>query len=193
MIDRRLLTNFDWKLLLLIICIAAVGILNIYSATASYKMAGTPYAVKQLYWIAVALFLAVLTCSIDYHILEDVAYWVYGAVAILLLVVLVIGRSSMGATRWLHLGFFSIQPSEPMKIVIIMAFARYFNRHPVFQGLRLRDLAIPLLLLGGPAILIMKQPDLGTAIMVTLMVCSILFYVGVRWSTVATVVLALLT
>src|SRR5690242_1443859 len=106
MIDRRLLTNFDWKLLLLIICIAAVGVLNIYSATASYKMTATPYAVKQLYWIAVALFLAVLTCSVDYHILEDVSYWFYGAVVVLLLLVLVVGRSSMGATRWLNLGLF---------------------------------------------------------------------------------------
>jgi rod shape determining protein RodA len=190
MIDRRLLTNFDWKLLALVLCISALGVLNINSATASYKLVGTPYAVKQLYWIAVGIGLAMLACSIDYHLLEDVSYWFYGLVMVLLVLVLVVGKTSMGATRWLHLGFFSLQPSEPMKIVIVMTFARYFSRHPVFGGLRLRDLGFPLLILGVPALLIMKQPDLGTAIMVILVVSAVLAYVGVRLSTIVSLALA---
>ena len=63
MIDRRLLTNFDWKLLTLILLLAAMGVMNIYSASASYKVVGTPYAVKQIYWIAAGMMLAVLSCS----------------------------------------------------------------------------------------------------------------------------------
>ena len=189
MIDRRLLTNFDWTLFILTLLIASIGVLNIYSATSSYKMIGTPYFIKQGYWITAGLFLVVLVCSIDYHFMDDIAYWVYGLLVVLLILVMVVGRTSMGATRWLHLGFFNIQPSEPMKIVIIMTFARFFARYPVPEGLGLRDLAYPLLLLGGPALLIMKQPDLGTAIIVILIACSMMLYVGVRWTTVAAVLL----
>lgn len=190
MIDRRLLTNFDWKLLTLILLLAAMGVMNIYSASASYKVVGTPYAVKQIYWIAAGMMLAILSCSIDYHLLEDLAYWLYGGLLVLLVLVLVVGKTSMGATRWLNLGLFTIQPSEPMKIVIIMTFARYFARRPYPDGLGLPQLALPILILGLPALLIMKQPDLGTAIMVLLVAGTIMLAVGVRWSTFAYLLLA---
>ncbi|RNC69898.1 MAG: rod shape-determining protein RodA [Desulfuromonadales bacterium] len=190
MIDRRLITNFDWTLLVLVLVIGAVGVMNIYSASASYTIVGTPYYVKQLYWIGVGLVLMVLVCSIDYHLFEDVAFWFYGLLCLLLLVVLAVGKTSMGATRWLHLGFFSIQPSEPMKIVAIMALARLMANYPGIGGLSLRGLAAPLLLVGGPALLIMKQPDLGTAILVLLIACSLLAYVGVRISALVTCVIA---
>ena len=192
MIDRRLFTNIDWMLSGLVVLIAAIGVLNIYSASASYKLIGTPFFIKQIYWIAAGLFLVLMVCSIDYHLLEDIIYWVYGALLILLCVVLVAGKASMGATRWLHLGFFNVQPSEPMKIVIIVVFARFFNNRHFVQGLRLRDLGYPLLLLGGPALLIMKQPDLGTAILVILIACSMMLYVGVRWTALVSVLLAAL-
>ncbi len=188
MIDRRLFTNFDWTLFGLVLTIAAIGVVNIYSASASYKMVGTPYSIKQVYWIIAGLGLIVAVCSVDYHILEDMAYWMYGGVLFLLLVVLVVGKSSMGATRWLHLGFINIQPSEPMKIVIVMTFARYFHHVASFRGLTLKDLLYPCLILAAPALLIMKQPDLGTAIMVVLIACSMLLYVGVRWQALVTIV-----
>jgi len=192
MIDRRLFTNFDWTLFGLVVLIAAIGVVNIYSASASYKLVGTPFYIKQIYWILAGFFLAVTVCSIDYHLLEDVAYWIYGALLLLLVVVLIAGKSSMGATRWLHLGFFSIQPSEPMKIIIIAVVARFFSNRPVTQGIGLRDLGYPFLLLGGPVLLIMKQPDLGTAILVILIVCTMMIYVGVRWTTFVSVMLAAL-
>jgi rod shape determining protein RodA len=190
MIDRRLFTNFDWTLFGVMLAITAIGVVNIYSASASYKLTGSPYYLKQLYWIGAGLGLVVLVCSIDYHILEDISYGAYGAVLLLLVAVLAVGRTSMGATRWLHLGFINVQPSEPMKIVIILVFARFFNHFPVFRGLTLKELAYPLLILAGPALLIMKQPDLGTAILVTLIACSMFLYVGVRWTTVASIAVA---
>ena len=182
MIDRRLFTNFDWMLFGLVLLVAAIGVVNIYSASASYKLLGTPYFVKQIYWIAAGLGLIVLVCSVDYHILEDVAYWSYGVVLVLLLLVLVAGKTSMGATRWIHLGFFNVQPSELMKIVIIITFARFFHYFPAVGGLTLRDLARPILVLAVPVLLIMKQPDLGTSIMVALVAASMLIYVGIRWT-----------
>ena len=186
MFDRRLFTNFDWTLLGVVLVISALGVVNIYSASSSYRDIGTPYFLKQLYWIAAGLTLCLTVCSLDYHLLEDFAYWLYGGVLLLLVMVLLVGKTSMGATRWIHLGFFNIQPSEPMKIVIIMTFARFFSRYPVFKGVTMRDLVYPLLLLGAPALLIMKQPDLGTAILVSLIAGTMLIFVGVRWSALAT-------
>jgi rod shape determining protein RodA len=165
-----------------VLLISGFGVVNIYSASSSYRELGTPYFLKQIYWIVAGLALCLAVCSLDYHILEDFAYWLYGAVLILLVLVLLAGKTSMGATRWIHLGFFSIQPSEPMKIVIIMTFARFFSRYPVFKGLTLKDLAYPVLLLGVPVLLIIKQPDLGTATLVTLIAGTMLIFVGVRWS-----------
>ena len=190
MIDRRLFTNFDWGLLALVLLIAGLGVINIASATASYHSTATPYYIKQMYWTVTGLCLVVVVCSIDYSILEDFAYWFYGVLVVLLLVVLLAGKSSMGATRWLHLGLFSFQPSELMKIVIIMAYANYFTKTPVLNGLGFKDLLYPLLMLAGPVLLIMKQPDLGTATLVFLIAFSMLMFVGVRLTTVFSVILA---
>lgn len=184
MIDRRLFTNFDWMLFGLILLLAAIGVANIYSASASYRIATVPFYLKQLSWLAGGLIIMLLACSIDYHVLEDLAYWSYGGVLLLLLLVMAVGKTSMGATRWLNLGFISIQPSEPMKIVIIMIFARFFSRYPVLGGLGFRQIGIPLAIVGIPAILIMKQPDLGTAIIVLLVAFSIIIFIGVQWRVV---------
>lgn len=192
MIDRRLFTNFDWGLLLLVLFIAAVGVVNIGSATASYTLTESSYPLRQFYWILIGLLLVVLVCSFDYHLFEDLAYWMYGIAVVLLVAVMVIGKSSMGATRWLHLGFISFQPSELMKIVIIMVYARYFNNVAITGGMTLRDLFHPFALLALPALMIMKQPDLGTAILVVLIAFSMLLYVGVRVRTVVTLILAAL-
>jgi rod shape determining protein RodA len=188
-IDRRLFTSFDWKVLLLILSITAVGILNIYSASASYRIVGTPYALKQFYWAVIGIGLILMICSIDYHILEDVSYWFYGLLIISLLLVLVVGKTTMGATRWLNLGLFTMQPSEPMKIVIIITLARYFTRNQVPGLLGFRAISIPLLILLLPAALIVKQPDLGTAIMVCLVAGTIMVAVGIRWSVILSFVL----
>jgi rod shape determining protein RodA len=96
----------------------------------------------------------------------------------------------MGATRWLNLGFFRFQPSELMKIVIIAVYAHYFTKSPNLNGLGFKDLLYPFLLLAGPLLLIMKQPDLGTASLVFLIALSMLMFVGVRFATFVSVVLA---
>jgi len=186
MIDRRLLTNIDWMLVGLVLAVCLLGILNIYSATTPYRIVATPYYIKQIYWLLVGMFIALMTCMVDYHILEDFAYWFYGVVIILLVAVLVIGRTSMGATRWLNLGLFNVQPSELMKIVIIITFARFFSNFQSIGGLTVRDMLFPLGLLTVPVLLIMKQPDLGTAILVILIALSMSVYRGLRWSTLVT-------
>lgn len=182
MIDRRLLANFDWRLFGLVLLIVLLGVVNIYSASASYKLSGTPYYLKQLYWFIMGSLLIAVVCSIDYHMLEDAAYWLYGIVLFLLILVPLVGRTTMGATRWLDLGLFSIQPSEPMKLVMVAVIARYLARYPTAGALSIVELVKPVLLLAVPALLIMKQPDLGTAILIVLIAVTIILYVGVRLS-----------
>ena len=189
MIDRRLLTNIDWMLIGLVITICLLGIMNIYSATTPYKVIGAPYYIKQLYWMSFGIFIALFVGSIDYHLLEDFSYWFYLILVILLVAVLLVGKSSMGATRWLNLGFFNIQPSELMKIVVICTFARFFNNFHAVGGLTIKDMLLPLAILAVPAGMIVKQPDLGTAMLVVLITFSMIVYVGLRWTTVVSFVL----
>lgn len=186
MIDRRLFTNIDWVLIGLVITACLMGILNIYSATTPYKIIGMSYYVKQFYWMIVGIIIAVTVCSLDYHILEDLSYWFYGFLILLLIAVLIFGKRSMGATRWLNLGLFTIQPSELMKLVIIVTFAHFFNNFQSVGGLNIKDMLFPITFLAIPAALIMKQPDLGTATLVILIASSMVMYVGLRWSTVIT-------
>jgi rod shape determining protein RodA len=99
------------------------------------------------------------------------------------MVVLLFGKTAMGATRWIDLGFFHLQPSEIMKIVIIIALARYFSKSRHFRGYSLRELMIPFVLLGIPALLIMKQPDLGTAMLIIFIGATITLFAGIgRWT-----------
>jgi len=189
MIDRRIFANVDWALAGLVLSICLIGIVNIYSASNPYNMTGVPYYLKQLYWMCFGIIIVLMVSSIDYHMLEDFSYGFYATVVALLLAVLLFGKSSMGATRWLNLGLFNIQPSELMKIVIICTFARFFNNFHAVGGLSVRDLLFPLSILAVPAAMIMKQPDLGTAMLVVLIAFSMIAYVGLRWTTIVTFVL----
>ncbi|WP_020675588.1 rod shape-determining protein RodA [Geopsychrobacter electrodiphilus] len=180
MFDRRLVTNFDWVLLTVVLMLAGVGILNLYSATSGWDVYSLPFYLKQSLWLAGGLFLVLLICCFDYRHLEHFSLPAYVVTLGLLLFVLLLGKTSMGATRWIHLGFFNLQPSEVAKLVIIMALARILARTVQPSGYRLRDLWLPALLLAPPFLLIVKQPDLGTALVVVFIAASMLLFAGLQ-------------
>lgn len=180
MFDRRLLTHFDWVLLLLIFLVVSLGILNLYSATSAWETSGVPIYLKQVAWLGIGLIIALTISAFDYRHFEHYAFVLYGVNLLLLVCVLLFGRTSMGATRWLNLGFFSLQPSEIMKIVIILALARYFSENGINLGYSLGQLWVPFLLLGVPALLIMKQPDLGTAMLIIFIGMTMALFAGIR-------------
>ena len=127
MFDRRLVQNFDWVLLGLVLIICATGIVNLYSAGYN-RGEGTPLYVKQLYWLAVGLGVMCVTLTYDYRYLEKLSYPIYIISILLLVAVMFGGKMVAGSRRWLPLGPFAFQPAELAKIAIILALATYFNR-----------------------------------------------------------------
>ncbi|NWG03195.1 MAG: rod shape-determining protein RodA [Syntrophaceae bacterium] len=189
-IDRRLLIHFDWTLLGMVLAIAAIGILNLYSATAKMEVSGTPLYLKQIFWLLIGLMVMVTIAFIEYRSFSDMAYVIYSIALFLLIVVLVYGIITSGAQRWVKIGPLSFQPSEFVKLSLILALAKFFHRPPERKGYSLKHLPFPFLLLFVPMILILKQPDLGTAIILLLVFFSILIFVKIRWTSLLTIGLA---
>jgi len=177
--DRRIFHYFDWVLLAFVICVCAMGILNIYSTGFSAVRGQTPFYLKQLQWIILGFIFMMFVFFVDYRVIIHYAYVIYGFVIFLLVLVFFLGSSSHGAQRWIGGGFFAVQPSELMKVVIIIALARYFDNHKSNEPYKLRELVIPFLMVVSPFVLILKQPDLGTALMLLLIFISIVFFMGV--------------
>jgi len=186
-IDRRLFIHFDWVLLGIVLGIALIGILNLYSAAAMIEMTGIPYYLKQIFWLLIGLAVMVTIAFVEYRYYSDVAYIVYCVALFLLIVVLVYGIITSGAQRWVRIGPFSFQPSEFVKISFILALAKFFHRPPDRKGYALKQLLLPFLLLLVPVGLILKQPDLGTAIILLLVFFSVLIFVKIRWSSLLTI------
>ncbi|HOD29407.1 MAG TPA: rod shape-determining protein RodA, partial [Syntrophales bacterium] len=184
-IDRRLLLNFDWTLLGLVLVISGIGLMNIFST--GYSLSGlrqTPLYLKQLQWIAMGLAIMVIAFSVDYRLIHRYAYVIYGLAVVLLVVVALYGYATRGSQRWIALGGFMLQPSELMKLALILALARYFDRHRSLQGYGLRELATPLILVLVPFLLILRQPDLGTALILLVIFLAMVVFSGVRWRSV---------
>jgi len=189
-IDRRLLIHFDWTLFGIVLAIASIGILNLYSATAKMEIAGTPLYLKQIFWLLSGFAVMVIIAFTEYRFYSDVAYIVYSVALFLLVVVLAYGMITSGAQRWFKVGSLSFQPSELVKISLILALAKFFHRPHDREGYSLRQLPFPFFLLLLPMGLILKQPDLGTAIILLLVFFSVLIFVKIRWTSLLTIGLA---
>jgi rod shape determining protein RodA len=182
MFDRRLVQNFDWILLLILFLIAGISILNLYSATYPIRnMGGAQVFHKQIYWYLMGFAVFFLMTTFNYYALERVAYLGYGACLLLLVFVLVMGKASSGSQRWLHLGPVSFQPSEITKIAVVLALAKFFREKGEGRYYRLRDPWQPFLAVAAPAVLIVKEPDLGGAILLLLVSFSMVLFVGIYW------------
>lgn len=181
MIDRRLAHHIDWALLLLVALIISMGIATVYSATYDQvhdEMSGLVY--RQMLWAGAGFVLLGAVLFVDYRKLERYAYGVYGAVLLLLVLVPAIGYLSSGSRRWLHLGFFTLQPSEMAKLALVVVLARFFHRDAVRESYRVRDLVWPAVLFAVPAALVLAQPDLGTTAVLGFIFTSLVLVAGLR-------------
>ncbi len=180
MFDRRLLMNFDWTLLITTLIISCLGVLNIYSSTYPYSGTGTPLYLKQIYWLCLGVIFAAVILAFDYRTLIRYAYPFYGGCLFLLVLVMVFGRMTSGSQRWLQLGFISFQPSELAKLSLILGLTHLLTERENPSGYGLRELARPFLFMAIPVLLVFKQPDLGTVVLMVMASLSILAFVGVK-------------
>jgi rod shape determining protein RodA len=185
-IDRRLFTNFDWVLLLLLLLVLSMAYFNLYSASYPPKLWGMPLYLKQCYLLLIGFSGFLFLVSFDYQELHSWNYPMYFLIIILLVVAhFLLGKSAGGAQRWINLGFLKLQPSEPAKLMLVITLASYYARNEVIDGYSLKDLGIPILLTIIPFVLIVKQPDLGTALMLGVIFVSMTVFVKLRLSTYA--------
>ena len=173
----RKLGLLNWPLVVLLCSIAAIGVAMLYSAGGGNW---EPWAVRQVMRFGVALVLMLAVALVDLRFWLRYAYPIYFASIALLVAVEVAGASGMGAQRWIDLGIVRLQPSELMKIAMILGLARYFHGLSAEDIGRPGRLAAPLLMILAPAFLVLRQPDLGTAAMLTVGGAAISFVAGVR-------------
>lgn len=181
--DRRLLFNFDWILLLTVLLIAGMSLINLYSAT--YAGVGYSIFLKQTYFYILGFGIILAIIIVDYRILLAWNYPLYGLVLLLLLLTFFIGGQVAGTQRWLNLGFFHLQPSEPAKLMLVISLASYYSRKDTGRGFAIKDLIVPVLLTALPFVLILIQPDLGTALMLGAIFVTMTLFVKLKWSTLS--------
>ncbi|MEW6599559.1 MAG: rod shape-determining protein RodA [Nitrospirota bacterium] len=191
MIDRRILKGFDWSFLGAVLLLSMIGVLTIYSATRPILETQHPsFYVKQLNWTVLSLAVFFVVVSIDYRWFIRSAYVLYIIGVFLLIIVVIAGRKGMGAQRWIDLGFLSFQPSELFKIAFVLTLSRYLSR--LESGARLGIKELSKICAGFfilPAVLILKQPDLGTMLMVMFIFVSMLLTYGIRKKLIMTVLI----
>jgi rod shape determining protein RodA len=165
--------NFDWALFLVAATLGVIGVVNLYSATSVARASLSDVYVQQVYWLVTGGILATIVAAIDYRHYERLGYLLYAVGIVLLLLVFILGRDIRGSSRWIYIGSFSFQPSEFMKLFLCIALAKYLHDDPKSEERSLKDLVVPAILTGVPTLLILKQPDLGTALILFLMFVSI--------------------
>lgn len=166
-------------LLTLLIVIACIGFATLYSAGGGTFF---PWAQKQMIRFGAGFVVMLLIAFVDIRRWLSLSYGLYGLSLILLIGVEIVGRIGMGAQRWIDLYFFHLQPSEIMKVTLLMALARYFHGMKPHDVRSIKKLILPFLCMVVPAILVLRQPDLGTAVILLCGGMSILWVAGMpRW------------
>lgn len=168
-------TEVNWTVIGLVIAIGLIGVL------AQYSVAGesmTPWAWRHMFRLAVAVGLMIIIANISVRTVFRTAGFIYGGLLLALFAVEFVGEVNMGAQRWLDLGVIKFQPSELMRIGIILALARYYNDFDPADVSHPRNVIVPVLIIFLPALLVYRQPDLGTAILMVVSGVSVLFIVG---------------
>lgn len=177
---RRMISfrDFDWVLLTFILIICACSVIEVYSTTYGTKFAGAH--IRQIYWILGGLGLMFLMSLINYQVLLENSLWFYLAAIASLLAVMLFGRKYLGAKRWVLLpGGQHFQPSEWVKLVLIIVLAKYFSE--IQDRASLSDIAKAGLIAAVPMAMVLRQPDLGTALTYVPIAIMALFLGGMQF------------
>ena len=167
--------GISWGLIILITMLACVGFTALYSAAGG---SFSPWAYKQMVRFVIGIGILLVVALIDVRWWYRLTWPFYIVSFILLIIVEVMGHIGMGAQRWINLGFIQVQPSELMKIAVVMALARYFHSAGPDEMKRLTRLIVPGLIVAAPVGLVLLQPDLGTSLMMVMEAAAMVFIAG---------------
>ena len=172
------LGEMNWGLVLMICMIAIAGIAMLYSvANASFH----PWALRQIGHLILGFIVLVAAAMVDIRVWMSLAYPAYGVALALLIAVDIFGHVGLGAQRWISIGPLDLQPSELMKIALVLALARYLHGKSIEEVSKPIPLAIGLAMIGIPAVFVVLQPNLGTTLIILADGCSLLFLAGLSW------------
>ncbi len=174
--------QIDWIFVGLLALLCGIGILLLYSAGG---MSWQPWAYKQLIFFAVGITLMLLLALVDLRVWLMLAYYIYGFSLLLLVLVAVHGAVHKGGQRWLDLGPIELQPSEFMKLAIVLALAKFYHERKASDASFSWWLLVPAAMIAVPVALVMKQPDLGTAVMILLTGMAVVVLAGLNWKVIA--------
>ncbi len=180
--NRRERFNIDYFTLAIMYLLALVSLFIIADATRPLLPASAAlhYVKRQMLWVVAGTIALVVVAWIDYEKFKKLSPYIYALSIILLAVVLVHGQTALGAERWIPVGPFQLQPSEFAKAAIIIALAAHLDKKKSLT--RWRDLISPLILVGVPMLMIMKQPDLGTTLVFAAITIGMFYMAGVPWT-----------
>ncbi|ADL07513.1 rod shape-determining protein RodA [Thermosediminibacter oceani] len=175
--EPKLLKNLEYQIIIVIVLIAALSILTISSATHATAPGGSfHYTKMQFIWFLLGLLMMAAVLMMDYHTIAMLSNAIYIVNLVMLLVVLFMGKTTMGAQRWIPIGPFSFQPSEFSKLAVIITLAKYLDKKKTINSLK--DLILVFVHVGTPMLLIMKQPDLGTSLVLLAIMFGMIFVAG---------------
>ena len=175
--------HMNWAIVFLVTAIAVVSCVMLYSVGGSFSKWADP----QLKRFGVTFLMMFVMAMIPIWFWRNMSFLAYGIALLLIILVSLMGSMGMGAQRWIDLGFMKLQPSELAKLGIVMALAAYYDMLPAQKVSRPVWVALPLLLIALPVGLVLKQPDLGTAILIMLSGGTVMFLAGVHWAYFVTV------
>jgi len=177
---RRFLSfrDFDWALLGLVLLLCVFSVFEIYSATLHTRFAS--FETKQMLWICAGMVGMFILAKVDYHRLLDWSPWVYGVFLLALVAVKLVGHKALGARRWISVGPIQFQPSEWVKLVLILVVARYFANLGG-RNLTWKEIFRAFALVGAPMLLVLVQPDLGTTLTYAPILVAGLFLGGINF------------
>lgn len=190
MFDRRLLKNFGWFLFFLTLAFSAISLLNLYSA--SYET-GLASFKKQFFWVGVGLLALIFISFINYRLIRQYTFYIYSFTILLLIFVLFFGKEVAGSKSWIDISSLAtVQPSELVKISIILILAKFYDNDYQATPYGFLDLIKPIIYIAAPTILVLMQPDLGTAMTILLIPGSMVLFMGVKKWSVAFILIVVL-
>ncbi len=190
--EKTLLKRIDWNLVLVVLALNLVGLINLYSAThGPHSEDVSGLFVNQIIWLTAGWSIFFITTLIDYSIIFRIVWFTYILNLGAIFYVTLWGKVALGAQRWINFGFFHYQPSETMKMCLIILLARVLClKSTDNRGMGFKDLFTPLVVLGIPAVFVIEQPDLGTAMMLMAIGVTMIVFTKVRKSILVSGLLA---